>query len=85
MPNEKAIIDYDMFVNLLINYGFDINAIVLFIDRYVELTAGKDEYPMFMINRMSKAIYNNIVPIQDISNLKNSKTKNKKNRKNKNG
>lgn len=83
MPDDKVIIDYDVFVNLLINYGFEINSIILFIDRYVNLTTGKDGYPVFMINKMSKAIYDNVVPLLDLNKSKNKKTKKKNNKRKK--
>lgn len=61
--NGRPILDHDIFVNLLINYGFTIGQVLEFIDDFNELSLEDDEFPMVMINSHMEQIYREVRPL----------------------
>lgn len=66
--NSRSILDHDIFVNLLINYGFTIGIILDFIDDFNEVSLENDDFPMVMVNSHMTTIYN------EVGNLDKSKS-----------
>lgn len=58
--NGRPILDHDIFVNLLINYGFTIGPILEFIDDFNEVSMEDDDFPMVMVNSHMSTIYNEV-------------------------
>lgn len=56
----RAIIDHDIFVSLLINYGFAIGAILEFIDDFNRVSAEDDTLPLVIVSAYATAIYQDI-------------------------
>lgn len=63
--NGRPILDHDIFVNLLINYGFTIGTVLEFIDDFNEVSLEDDSFPMVMINSHMQRIYQEIDPFDD--------------------
>lgn len=61
--NGRPILDHDIFVNLLINYGFTIGQVLEFIDDFNEVSLEDDEFPMVMINSHMEQIYREVRPL----------------------
>jgi hypothetical protein len=66
----RAILDHDIFVNLLINYGFKIDVVLAFIDDFNEVSLEDDDFPIVMISSHMQKIY------EEINNLEECPTKN---------
>ena len=58
--NGRPILDHDLFVNLLINYGFAIGPILEFIDDFNDMSAEDDDFPMVMMNSYMSTIYSEV-------------------------
>lgn len=58
--NGRPILDHDIFVNLLINYGFTIGPILDFIDDFNEVSIEDEDFPMVMVNSHMTTIYNEV-------------------------
>jgi len=66
----RAILDHDIFVNLLINYGFKIDVVLAFIDDFNEVSLEDDDFPIVMISSYMQKIY------EEVNNLEECPTKN---------
>ena len=56
----RPILDHDVFVNLLINYGFTIDLILEFIDDFNEVSMEDDQFPIVMVNIHMQRIYDEV-------------------------
>ena len=65
--NGRPILDHDIFVNLLINYGFTIGPILDFIDDFNEVSMEDEDFPLVMVNSHMSTIY------QEVENLDKTK------------
>ena len=63
----RAIIDHDIFVNLLINYGFKIDVVLAFIDDFNEVSLEDDDFPIVMISSHMQKIYEEINNLEECS------------------
>ena len=68
--NGRPILDHDIFVNLLINYGFTIGTVLEFIDDFNEVSLEDDDFPMVMINSHMQRIYQEINPFDEETETK---------------
>lgn len=59
-PNGRPVIDHDILVNLLINYGYHIDHILPFIDDFNAVSEEDDSFPMIMLNSYTYEIYENV-------------------------
>lgn len=64
--NGRPILDHDILVNLLINYGYKINDVMAFIDDFNDVSLEDDTFPMLMMNSHVHEIY------EDVKHLDNS-------------
>lgn len=58
--NGRPILDHDIFVNLLINYGFTIGPILDFIDDFNEVSMEDEDFPLVMVNSHMSTIYGEV-------------------------
>ena len=58
--NGRPILDHDIFVNLLINYGFTIGPILDFIDDFNEVSMEDEDFPLVMVNSHMSTIYKEV-------------------------
>lgn len=58
--NGRPILDHDIFVNLLINYGFAIGPILDFIDDFNEASMEDEDFPLVMVNSHMSTIYGEV-------------------------
>lgn len=58
--NGRPILDHDIFVNLLINYGFTIGPILDFIDDFNEVSMEDEDFPLVMVNSHMSTIYREV-------------------------
>ena len=58
--NGRPILDHDIFVNLLINYGFTIGPILDFIDDFNEVSMEDEDFPLVMVNSHLSTIYGEV-------------------------
>ena len=72
--NGRPILDHDIFVNLLINYGFTIGQVLEFIDDFNEVSLEDDEFPMVMINSHMEQIYREVRPLSEEEKDPNTKS-----------
>lgn len=63
--NERPILDYDILVNLLINYGYRIDDVMAFIDDFTSVSAEDDTFPMLMMNSHVREIYEDVKHLED--------------------
>lgn len=56
----RPIIDHDIFVSLLINYGFTIAGILEFIDDFNRVSAEDDTLPLVMVSAYATSIYRDV-------------------------
>jgi len=63
--NGRPILDHDLFVNLLINYGFNIGVVLDFIDDFNNISKEDDDFPMVMISSHMQKIYQEVENIVD--------------------
>lgn len=61
--NGRPILDHDVFVNLLVNYGFAIRLVLEFIDDFNEVSLEDDEFPIVMVNSHMEQIYKEVRPL----------------------
>ena len=59
----RPILNHDEFVNLLINYGFNVKDVLPFIDDFAENSAKDEKSPIVMFTANTSAIMTNIEPI----------------------
>ena len=64
--NGRPVLDHDILVNLLINYGYKINDVMAFIDDFNDVSSEDDAFPMLMMNSHVHEIY------EDVKHLDNS-------------
>ena len=60
----RPILNHDDFVNLLVNYGFDINDIVPFIEDFASHSLKDNKSPIVMFTANASAIMTSIEPIK---------------------
>ena len=63
--NGRPILDHDIFITLLINYGYQIDHILAFIDDFNDMSQEDNEFPLIMMNSHTQEIYENIEPLED--------------------
>jgi hypothetical protein len=61
--NGRPILDHDIFVNLLINYGFTIGPVLEFIDDFNAVSLEDNEFPIVMVNSHMEQIYKEVRPL----------------------
>ena len=73
-PNGRLILDHDILVTLLINYGYKIDDVLAFIDDFNGMSENDNDFPLVMMNSHVYDIYENINPIvrYDSGNSKNN-------------
>lgn len=74
----RAILDYDILINMLMTYGLYIDDALAFIDDFVEQSKDADESPIIMMNRYTTTIAQEIEPLKfypDERNEENGRSK----------
>ena len=73
-PNGRLILDHDILVTLLINYGYKIDDVLAFIDDFNGMSENDNDFPLVMMNSHVYDIYENVNPIvrYDSGNSKNN-------------
>lgn len=80
---HRAILDNDLLVTLLITYGYPINAVVAFIDDFLEASKEAEDAPILMTNSHVDRIYSDVKTLPHLD--PDSKSKKKKPTKKKDG
>lgn len=63
--NGRPILDHDIFITLLINYGYQIDHILAFIDDFNDMSQEDNEFPLIIMNSHTREIYESIEPLED--------------------
>ena len=59
----RPILNYDEFINLLVNYGFNVDVVIKFIDDFVKNGVKDSKSPIVMFTTNTSAIMTDIQPI----------------------
>lgn len=62
--DNRAVLDYNLMIDLLINYGFKINDILQFMDEFEDSTVNDNEAPIVMISQKYSHIMTDIEPLK---------------------
>lgn len=74
----RAILDYDVLVKLLVEYGFQVEAVLCFIEELSSKSSGDDRFPIVMVSLQSSKIYQDVSPLASLeTSCQAGKSKNK--------
>lgn len=79
MTSGRMILDNDLLVSLLINYGYQINVVLKFIDEFNEMGKEDDKIPLVVVSSHMDHIYSEVEKLPHL--IEPSENKNKKNSK----
>lgn len=63
--NGRPVVDHDVLVTLLINYGYKIDHILAFIDDFNAVSEDDSGFPMIVVNSSVSRIYEEVEPLSD--------------------